>query len=1233
MALPCIYTLNGKDYSYAEFLAYLHDGGLDKFVKDGVVRELPVVLSEKKIEKLINDSKDLSPDEQIERAKENLKNLFKGGRAHDIAGLTTEVVVHLTDMAIGYMRKGANAAKMFISDVREQFGDYLKDVKDEELGEIFNKAKEKHEKTLSGIKKALVSDEIIAKVNIDRISDKEFQELGKDLIATGEIKPREIIDEIVSGSHRALQPKEVVALIYHKTTLDRSLDKINQEIIDAHKNKEDAGELIAKRTALEKQIEDYDIMSVITASQQSLAFRLRKGLRDREFNLQHEINQYKANNNGTIPADVEAKFRKMADRLKEVDAEIEKERQARIKAEKDLAEYNINQELGIKQKQQSRFKLTEAEVKRKQELRKEFLGMFNDITNIPALLLNKKFIEYGKLVAKETAFDFAEFSKRAIDELGEKVKPILKDWYEKATETKVKEEPKKPKEPFYNSENKIVVPESFLKELIGKGIDKIEDWTTAAYDILKKENPDVTETEVRDAISGYGKRVNRTKNEIELKLQEQKSIGRLLSAYEDVTEKLQNPKRTGVQRRELIERERQLSKMIREAMKDLPQDEADIQSKWKSLLDKRKRQLENEIESLDRQIKEGRDERKNKSIEYDDATNDLIKKRDAKRKELDEKFPKEKEGMSPEERVNRAMGALEREISVLDDAIGSGKLDRIKRAIGKTPETPELAAKRAERDTKRAQLEEMRKQAGIIQKEYVQRLEKIRQRQIDELKERLKTGNFAKGRYDKAGNFIPAKPKQDIIPSDNLSKLEAEKIRLQEEFEKEQYKANLKNESFSQKARGFTAELFGLTRIIAGLDLSAIGVQGLIRTLTRPMQAARAIPESFKQLASEKRYEEFLSKVKTSDLYWKMKKSGGYLSEANHILAAREEAFNSGWVNHIYDFVGKYTAGLAGKRAFEAWKKANPYKATQRAFEGYINMMRLQAHEEYFNALEKEGYTIQNNPEAFKAASSWINNVTGRGKLVGKLDIAADLLTIGIFSPRKVAANFNVLNPRYYYKMYQRSPVMAKKAMKNMAQFVGVVGTTLLMYSAYKKASGEEGDVEWDPRSSHFLQMKTKDGKYIDILAGMGQVLALYGKLLSGEKKLSSGEIEELGKKFGSPTRVDVAEEFFEGKAAPTVGEIIRLAESKVNDKGQRISKYGEEMTPQSEIVKLSLPIWMQGITELQKEGDPLVNTGLQFMSILGINVRTPKEPKKESAPSKPAHPQRSASGGHKQRK
>lgn len=83
----------------------------------------------------------VTADEQIARGKERLKAILAGrtGQAFDITSLPVELTAALSDIAIGYVRKGINNVQDFIWEVRNENPE-LTDVSNQDLSDIFNAA-------------------------------------------------------------------------------------------------------------------------------------------------------------------------------------------------------------------------------------------------------------------------------------------------------------------------------------------------------------------------------------------------------------------------------------------------------------------------------------------------------------------------------------------------------------------------------------------------------------------------------------------------------------------------------------------------------------------------------------------------------------------------------------------------------------------------------------------------------------------------------------------------------------------------------------------------------------------------------------------------------------------------------------------------------------------------------------------------------------------------------------
>lgn len=539
---------------------------------------------------------------------------------------------------------------------------------------------EEKPKEVSGIKKALVSDEIIEGVNLEKISDKAMQDLGKSLIETGEINPKAIVDEIagikkskgveaVEGSKRALQPKEVVSLIHYKTTLDNKRRELLSESNKLAAEGKSTTTVDAELSGVMDDINAYDTMAVITAQQQSLAFRLRKGLLDKDYNLVTQVEQYKKVNGGEIPADVLKKFQaldKELTELKEKIAEAEKKAQ---EATEQKAIDNIVQDVERTSKTR-KSSLSPTEQARKKELAKKY-RVFNDISRMVTLIAEKDFREYARLVLKEAKGDFQAFAVEILKTLGVDAKKYLPKLYnELGGKGKVDMENLIEK-PFVK-DGELVIPNAYIRDLVNEGIKDINKLSEEVLKVVEKDLPDATLRQVRDAITKYGREVNQTADDVTRSINEAKRLGRLYSQLEDLANQKKKAK-TAKKANEISKEEKELKRQVKLLEDRLPktQDEIDI---------------------------------------------------------------------AEQKRVNSAIAATERAIVDTQERITNGELER---EVNNVPETQELAEARERLKEEQAKLRELQENAGIIEKRRTEARKKQLAKFIQEKQGRLANKNFA----------------------------------------------------------------------------------------------------------------------------------------------------------------------------------------------------------------------------------------------------------------------------------------------------------------------------------------------------------------------------------------------------------------------------------------------------------------------------------------------------------
>lgn len=191
------------------------------------------------------------------------------------------------------------------------------------------------------------------------------------------------------------------------------------------------------------------------------------------------------------------KNEKDKEHLKYTEEEFQKELKAKIQ------EHEKNQKL----KNQV---LSKKEIDRKSELRKKYLGVFNDVSSMVTLLADKEYMEYMGLIFKQAKGDFSNFSKLAIKELGAGIKKHLPELFENVNKNT-------------NNEKRVMSEETKRKiyvKLLNKHIDALDAQIEA-----KKRNV-VT-------------KVDKYKNDVEIqnlrdvKTKKQKQLSDLDPSYSD----------------------------------------------------------------------------------------------------------------------------------------------------------------------------------------------------------------------------------------------------------------------------------------------------------------------------------------------------------------------------------------------------------------------------------------------------------------------------------------------------------------------------------------------------------------------------------------------------------------------------------------------------------------------------------------------------------------------------
>lgn len=406
--------------------------------------------------------------------------------------------------------------------------------------------------------------------------------------------------------------------------------------------------------------------------------------------------------------------------------------------------------------------------------------------------------------------------------------------------------------------------------------------------------------------------------------------------------------------------------------------------------------------------------------------------------------------------------------------------------------------------------------------------------------------------------------KQTLDAKDKLIKLKTEReIRLL----KEQYA----NRSKTQKVKDFLTNILNTPRtIMASVDYSAPLRQGIIASVSHPIIASKAFIEMFKQSVSQKRFDRWHYDLEQTPEYDIMKRSDLYIADPhNPVLTAKEEQFMNNLAEKI-PVIGKLIKG------------------SERAYTAYLNKLRVDIFKNGIDAFQAEGKTLENSQDLYKAFAGFVNNATGRGNL-GKLEGSAQSLNVLFFSPRLIAARLNMLNPVYYAKLPKEIRI---KALLSMAKFVGL-GLSVIGLMQLNK----DVEVEKDPRSTDFGKIKLGETRW-DIWGGFQQYIRFFGQMFSGQKKSTiTGEINDMGKKYGSATRFDNLIAFARGKLSPVPAEAASILSGK--------STIGQPLTIKGEALNLLQPLLFQDIEDAYKTQGAKSIATIGLPSIFGVGVQT----------------------------
>jgi hypothetical protein len=663
-----------------------------------------------------------------------------------------------------------------------------------------------------------------------------------------------------------------------------------------------------------------------------------------------------------------------------------------------------------------------------------------------------------------------------------------------------------------------------LYNRVEAGDKTIDDVVDSIYQAVVQILPNVTQTEIRDFISGYGRFTKLSKEEIDVDVREIKRQGRLDASLEAVKNG-ELPLRSGVERDEPTAEARakqaEILRIIKEKNIEPTLTDAEIEEQWRTGLEAYHRRLTNAIEDIENEIKTRQKKVRGVKKVYDDQkSKDLRAELEALREIRDNVFklpPK-----TPEQKATEAaIRGAQRRIEELNRRINEFDLTPVK-PKSKVVETPELKALRDQKKGLEDKIDAMKKALNppkTSEQKATEAAIRATEKVIDKINEGI--ANLKAGKTED-GEIYPEKSKPN--PTQVNARLEALRNlrnRLKEEREAllpesvrkraaiEKYKKarnkrlhtleeRLRNKDFEPKKKTEPptpdAEIIELNKKIRAVE----------NEVNLEMERIKLANRSGWRKAADLALELFnLPKalIASVDMSAPLRQGVFLIGKVGSFTKALGEMFRQAfsqknadnWLDDLRQtdayldmkntyklYISEPTAHLSAKEEsfmsnlLKIFHKVPVYgallKGSERAYAGFLNKLRVDVFLNFRQNLIDEGLAGEDLKKELIGYAKFINNATGRGSL-GIAEPMAPVLNGIFFSPKLIMSRINTLNPVFYARLPKKA---RKDAILSLLKFAGIGTTVLVLAQLAWGGEGDDDEVEIESRSTFIRVWKNE---------------------------------------------------------------------------------------------------------------------------------------------------------------
>jgi len=798
--------------------------------------------------------------------------------------------------------------------------------------------------------------------------------------------------------------------------------------------------------------------------------------------------------------------------------------------------------------------------------------------------------------------DFAQWSKQMLTEFGERVRPHLQDLFTRSQQIEAENS-----KPFRTPTPAEILTEAngamnpkvvfdLARAHVNSGKTDMAEVMKAVHGDLLPTNPNLTERQVRDAFSGYGKTTFPSKAADLTALREMKTLARLTSQLEDAQRKIA-PLKSGPQRDKASAKVRELQKKVDAEMRKQGINPGNPATQLASAHTARVTRLKNTIEELQGNIAAGKRTPQTEGVPWtaeelalrdqvdvlrdqldavlnqpeSDKLNGLLKRIEAVTEKLKSGNIEPKTGKPTVDTAAVAEAKLK--LSALNRELAQARrAQRLKENPPKTEDEKKLRALEKRRDDLIAGKMKPGRKLGADTEEQAMVRSQIEDltSQIREAEQtvfnspearlaRAKEASLARQkeiqRRIDANDYAPPVKRDKVMDRDLMKALYQESL-LKEEWQNRAADQEWSRKSVWSKTKAILGDSPNLARIlITSADGPAIFRQTLT-SLTTPVRTSKAAWQSMRAMFSEQKRFEFQRDIATRPNAPLYEASGLRITRPNAKASATEEQYMSRLLNKL-----------------PKWTIVGPVaRAAERSFTTYLNRYRADMFDAMYKLYKPGDYEL---PQMASVINDFTGSASLRGSKVGDaIENAAPFLNKLFFAARKTIADLRVgtFMPLIGAKGTLKSRTYA---LENYARLVGTMG----LFLGLARAAGLY--YETDPRSTHFGKVYVpgengKLGVWHDAFSGPTKAFTLAARGATGETKTAKGKIDSLtDPKYGGADFSDTFAGFMGGKLSPLLSNAKAALDRKEYD--------GSPITVQSTVLKNTVPISYQSIKPIME--------------------------------------------------